>query len=93
VKVYKLGCYQHLGSILSMIVMNHDSTALKHFIMRGETKHDEAIAASPVFSVIYLASKLLLPSPHSHVVIPLPLPLSLSIYEENKSEGEGKNCG
>jgi hypothetical protein len=63
VKIYKLDCYQHLGSMLSMIVMNHDSTALNHFIIRDETKHDKAIAAS---CVVYLASERLFPN-HTHM--------------------------
>lgn len=71
VKIYKLGCCQHLGSMLSMIVMNHGSSAINHSIIRGETKHDKAIAAS---CVVYLASELLFPN-YSHVITPLPLPL------------------
>jgi hypothetical protein len=78
-----------------MIVLNHGSTALKHFIMRGETKPDKATAATPIVYVVYLASGLLLSNPHCHVITPLLLPLSLSIYEEKreKSKEEGNCCG
>lgn len=91
-KVYQLGCYQHLGSMLSKTVMNHDSVTLTHFIISGETKCDKSHSTQPCCLCSLFASELILPSLHAHMITPLSLPLSHCLYEEKREKsGWGNN--